>query len=189
MPQSPIISKESIELLLAWLAPTKEEGAVSYQAIHKKLVRYFGFKGCACPEELADRVFDRICFDILKLKERFQESADRSGIFLRYANYIYLEYVRERAHVILVPLSEDENKETKQNCLDSCLNEYEELDRRLLVDYYRYEPGKKIAWRNELAVKQNMSLNALRSQMCRWRMNLRECVIRCTQTAASKQVH
>src|SRR5204863_6195928 len=53
------LTRESFEILLAQLDPDRERAGELYETIRRKLIRLFEWRGCACPEDLADETFNR----------------------------------------------------------------------------------------------------------------------------------
>ena len=121
MPKPINLSRETFEDLLRWLASDKEVAAARYEEVHRKLVRHFAFKGCTCPEDLADKVMDRVAKKVRFFDSSLPWQEDRVGIFYSYTKYVYLEYVRSRIPVAPAPLCDDASLEKHDNCLEKCM--------------------------------------------------------------------
>ncbi len=188
MPKPINLSRETFEDLLRWLAPDKEVAAARYQEVHRKLVRHFAFKGCTCPEDLADKVMDRVAKKVRFFDSSLPWQEDRVGIFYSYTKYVYLEYVRTRIPVAPAPLCDAASLEKHHNCLEKCMLQLVEPDRQLLLDYYKYAPGQKIDHRKALAETRQMPLNALRIRVCRLRAGIKDCVVDCVQAQGADWV-
>lgn len=186
MPKPLNLSQELFDRLLQWLGSTPELAGAKYQEAHRRLTRHFGFKGCDCPEDLADQVIDRVARNVTF--SSIVPEKDRINVFYRYTKYVYLEYVRSRAPIVVVPLSEDIDLEKHYKCLDRCLQELAEPDRHLLLDYYGYAPGQKIQRRQMLAEDRKIALNALRIRVCRLRAALKRCIMSCIRSQESALV-
>lgn len=191
MLKSSNLSQETLEDLLRWLAPDapdKEVAAYRYEEVRCKLVRHFAFKGCVCPEDLADKVMDRVAKKV-RLFDSSLPWGDRVRIFYSYTKYVYLEYVRSRIPVPPAPLCDDANLEKHHECLERCMLQLVEPDRQLLLDYYKYAPGQKIEHRKALAETRQMPLNALRIRVCRLRAGIKDCVVDCVKAEGADWIH
>ncbi len=182
------LSQEAFEDLLRWLAHDKELAAARYEEVHRKLVRHFAFKGCVCPEDLADKVMDRVAKKVQFFDSSLPWQEDRVGIFYSYTKYVYLEYVRSRIPVPPEPLCDDADMEKHHNCLERCMLQLAEPERQLVLDYYKYAPGQKIEHRKALAETSQVPLNALRIRVCRLRAEIRDCVVDCVQAAGANWI-
>jgi len=54
------MTQEAFDLLLAQLDGDREQAAIRYEALRRKLLKFFEWRGCAFTEELADDTIDRI---------------------------------------------------------------------------------------------------------------------------------
>ena len=64
-------------------------------------------------------------------------------------------------------------------CLEKCVAELDELNRRIITRYYIGSERVKIDNRRELAASLGLSQNALTIRACRIRTRLEACVRRC----------
>jgi hypothetical protein len=185
MPKASALSQETFERLLQWLGPDREGSAAKYRQVHQRLTRLFEFKGCACPEDLADRVIDRVAKRIQDLPPI--ESGEQMGLFYSFVRYVYLEHLRERAPAALEQPAADSDVERRHQCLDLCLGRLADADRELILHYYRYPPGGKIQHRKAIAERMQIALNALRIRMCRLRSSIEQCVAQCVRSEVSQR--
>src|SRR5262249_58621256 len=65
------------------------------------------------------------------------------------------------------------------DCLEQCLNQLENKERELILEYYQGEKRTKIERRAHLATSLGLSLNALSIRACRIRNKLEDCVRKC----------
>jgi DNA-directed RNA polymerase specialized sigma24 family protein len=89
------LTRESFEILLAQLDPDRERAGELYESIRRRLIRLFEWRGCACPEDLADETFNRVA---RKLAEGVKlVSADPYSYFCGVAHLRFKEVSRNAA--------------------------------------------------------------------------------------------
>lgn len=193
MPRHSDLPPEDFDRLLKWLdAPADLPGA-RYQQVHRRLVKYFAFKGCDTPEDLADEVMDRVA-RFLRKEISVEHPEDQFRVFFGFAKNIYSEYLRARQQMSALPANLNQNVsdtgyiEKEHECLDSCMQRLPEPERNLLVHYYAYPPKAKIEHRKEIAAHMGLAQNALRIRMCRLRSRVTDCVMRCLDLGRMPQV-
>jgi len=86
------LTRESFDILLAQLDPDRERAGERYEAIRRKLVRLFEWRGCAAPEDLADETINRVARRLAEGVEL--RSADPYGYFCGVAHLLYKEVLR-----------------------------------------------------------------------------------------------
>jgi hypothetical protein len=79
-------------------------------------------------------------------------------------------------------VDEDDQKEIRSRCLDSCLDKLSLEARDLILDYYAETKRAKIDHRLQLA--HDSTINAVRIRTCRIRKRLEKCVKNCVSNAA-----
>ncbi|MBS1793430.1 MAG: sigma-70 family RNA polymerase sigma factor [Acidobacteria bacterium] len=184
------VSQNSFEKLLALLdASDREAAGASYEALRARLVRFFEWRGCETPEELADTVFDRL----LKKIGEGEEIQNVTAYAATVARFVFKESRRNPA---VFAESIDENpaaagiaaRETAEpdaagdrrfTCLEKCLGTFDAETRRLLIAYYDTDERTMIATRKRLAESLAVSLNTLRIRVCRLKSRLEGCVRDC----------
>lgn len=177
--------RQAFDLVLASLDADREKAGEFYERIRQKLLRFFEWRGAHCPEELADRTFDRVGRK-LEEGETIREK-DPAGYFYGVARNILREHwtERRRQSVSLDRLAaeprraEDPEAETRFRCLESCLESLPPKDRELLLGYYVGRGIEKIENRRKISTGLGLAPNALRIRMFRLRARLEECVERC----------
>jgi len=179
------MSQDNLERLLNWFGQDRDVSAKKYLETHERLTRWFYFKGCDCPEDLADEVMDRVAKKLPPPKQ------DRIAVLLGFAGYVFMEYIHDRNRFIEEhDWGEDSSdtdetvvKEMRARCLDGCLEKLPKKDdRQFLLEYHKYEPGGKIHWRKAMAQARHTTLNALRLRSCRLKSVVGECVRNCFQS-------
>jgi DNA-directed RNA polymerase specialized sigma24 family protein len=179
------VTADELEHLLALLDPDRERAAERYEAIRRKLIRLFEWRGSPLPEDLADMTFDRVA---RKLAQGLVIHADDSySYFCGVAYRVHQEQLRKRArndsliesgdwrHVY--PPAEGEPEDPRLDGLRRCLAGLPEEQRQLLLGYHTGE--NRIKSRQQLAESLGDSLNALRIKVHRVRRQLESCLARC----------
>lgn len=181
---SPALNQESLEALLAMLDHDRDQAAVKYEAIRRKLIRLFEWRGCEFPEDLADVTFDRVA---KRMSEGVEvRSADPFGYFCGVAHLVYKEVWREMARKQKAfdsgdwPPSppEEEPEDHRLACLKECLAQLPADQRHLLLEYHKGEDGN-IRTRKRLAGELDIPINALRIRVHRIRRKLEDCIESC----------
>jgi DNA-directed RNA polymerase specialized sigma24 family protein len=173
------LTTEAFEALLSSLHPgNREAAAVRYEDLRKNLIRYLDRRRCSVAEDLADATLDRVARKVMT--KTIPVLAEQSGIyFLRVARFIYLEYLREEARK---PKSmpgtlsaSDPEDERRTECLERCLAQLPDKDRRFFVEYYRAGADE----RKRMAASKDISPNAVRMRVHKILMRLQNCSRRC----------
>jgi DNA-directed RNA polymerase specialized sigma24 family protein len=176
---------EALDKLLATLSPDRDKAGEEYEIIRRKLHRFFEWRGCDAGDRLTDKTFDRV---MRRLDEGQVISKSRAYIY-SVARFIYKEWLREQQPTVLIdetvaglvdpePL-DSERDDPRVHCFDGCLAGLSSEDQEIILEYYTGEKREKIERRMQLALKYNLSLNALRIRVHRIRKDLEECVKRC----------
>jgi hypothetical protein len=185
------IPPDDFDRLLRWFGPDRDISAKKYLEAHERLTRWFHFKGCNRPEDLADEVVDRVA------KKLPPPNPDHIALLLGYARNVLHEHWRERIRFdeerdpSEEPAGMDETalNEMLARCLDNCLERLPQKDdRQLLLEYHKYELGGKIQWRKAMAAARHTTLNALRLKACRLKSVVADCVKRCCQSGGETEV-
>src|SRR5215510_1438398 len=173
--------------LLNWLGGERE-----YVEMSRRLIGYFDKRGCYAPEDLADKTLDRV------MRFLREENKDHYDIKLCFstARQVFLEELRrpERKHNHLdsvthetftdpdkIAALEEERSEKEKllACLEKCSQELPVDDFNLIIQYYHGEGRVKLENRKTLAAGRGKSDGALRTDACRIRKKLRDCVTMC----------
>ena len=178
--------RDAFERLLGVLDPDRERAAQAYETLRQKLVRFFEWRGADAPQDLADRVVDRVSRKLAE-GETIREKQP-SGYFYGVARNILREHwdEKKRERVALRALPREEVSEASDpvfdqrlRCLERCLEGLSAGNRELITRYYQGETRKKIENRKSLAGSLDIPLNALRIRACRLREKIEKCVVEC----------
>lgn len=183
------LTPESFEILLAQLHPSRERAGELYEAIRRKLIRLFEWRGCACPEDLTDETFNRVA---RKLAEGVKlHSADPYSYFCGVAHLRFKEVSRSAARErraldahgdLLLPTAlpvvpDEEPGDRRLDCLRKCLAALPADPRDLMLKYYQGDGN--IRNRKALSQELGIPLNALRIRVHRLRRKLESCLDDC----------
>jgi RNA polymerase sigma factor (sigma-70 family) len=172
-----VLTQESFDALLGWLAPDPERAAARYEEIRRRLIRFFTCRKCAAAEDLTDETINRVA---LKMLEGLTYVGEAAPYFYGVAQNVYLEYIRKKPPVPLPPPPRPtEEVERAHACLEQCLERLQPRSRELIREFYQEERQAKIEHRKRLAERLGMTPNALRIQAHRIRLVLLECVRQC----------
>ena len=169
--------------MLKWLDSDREQAALKYEDIRKRLIKIFTGRACVEAEDLADETINRVISKLDELEKEFE--GDRGRYFFGVANKVYLEYLRKKAPQP-PPFSQiDSNQiELEFRCLEHCIETLSEADRYLLLQYYGAEGGAKVEHRKRLAEELGIAPNALRIRAYRIRVGLQACMEKCMEDAS-----
>ena len=174
---------EEFKDLLRWLGPDRDAATDRYFSIRRGLVKMFEVRGCLDADELADETIDRVVRKASILVETYQ--GEPAAYFYGVAKNVFRESVRkprgEELPENIAAFAPDEDDEGRLKCLDKCLAELSDDDRHLIVGYYAFEQGEKIAARRSLATMLGLTMNHLRIRAFRVREALHKCLRTCME--------
>lgn len=173
-----VLSQESFDALLNWLAPERDQAGRRYEEIRSRLIKIFMCRGCHEPEDLADETINRVTTRLQDIQRKFK--GDRAKYFYGVANKVHLEYLRRKKlqDVTLQPI-DSQVVEIEFRCLEECLDKLSSENRQLVLQYYQSERKARIDQRKVLAKELGIRLNALRIRAHRIRVTLQECLQNC----------
>ncbi|HEY8224307.1 MAG TPA: hypothetical protein VIG25_03445 [Pyrinomonadaceae bacterium] len=178
MNKSWVLTQESFDALLDWLAPERDEAGQRYEEIRTRLIKIFTCRGCHEPEELADETINRVTNRLPEIRGQFK--GNQAKYFYGVANKVHLEYRRRKQpQPVALPLIDSAQVEIQFKCLERCLDDLSAENRYLVLQYYQFERKAKIDQRKVLARNLGIRLNALRIRAHRIRTMLQECVRKC----------
>ena len=184
-----LLTETGFNRLLDYLDPDRDVAAGKYERIQRKLVKFFEYRGCTSPEELADATIDRVTRRLLEGEEI--RAADPSAYFYGVARNVARESwsVEGTRPADQLPdrseTQEPVEAEDRFRCLDQCLERLTPEARRLILEYYEGQGRHKIENRQRLATELQISQSALRLRAQRIREQLEKCVRRCVQSPDS----
>lgn len=174
------LSQEAFDSLLEWLDSDREQAAIKYEDIRKRLIKIFTGRACAEAEDLADETINRVISKLDELGKGFE--GDRGRYFYGVANKVYLEFRRKKTPQPPPSSPVDSNQiEREFRCLEHCIEALSEADGYLLQQYYGAEGGAKVDHRKRLAEELGIAPNALRIRAYRIRVGLQECMEKCME--------
>lgn len=178
------LTQETFDQLLARLDTDRERAGEKYEEIRHKLVKFFEWEGCPCPEDQADEVINRVARKI----DEGAEIHDLYGYCFGVARMLLMEIFREREKqqraMERLPWSEAAAEEPDEptprlECLEQCLRGLPPETRELIMQYYQGEERARIENRRKLAERLMIPVNALRNRALRLRAKLESCVDYC----------
>lgn len=178
-----VLTRESLEKLLVHLDNDPERAGERYESLRQGLLKFFAWRGCTCPEELADEVIDRVARKIAQGEEILNIRGYVTGV----ARFVHRETVKagERHEAILrqMPRNADvENPMTEDDrleCIRACLRALPEESYKLVMAYYQDDKKGRIESRRQMARQMDVSPDTLRMRLLRLRAKLEECVVDC----------
>ena len=184
-----VITQTGFDKFLALLDADREQAGAKYEFLRVRLIKFFEWRNCGNAEELTDIIFDRLIKKIVEGEQIQNISAYSATI----AQFVFKEDCRNRErlfqsiedvpeieHLIKNPkFNEDETDALQTNCLERCLAEFSDENRRLIIAYHDTDEHVMIATRKRLADSLNISLNTLRIRVCRLKSKLEDCTTKC----------
>jgi DNA-directed RNA polymerase specialized sigma24 family protein len=172
------LTQECFDRLLDWLGPDREQAALRYEEIRRRLIRIFEARGCDTPEELADRTFDRVCEKVQEIAQNY--TGDPARYFYGVAQKIHLESLRRKPLSGLLPPPDGGPEiEREYQCLEDYMASLPEETRLMVLEYYSEEKQALIEKRKAMAKRLGITGATLRLKMHRIRENLRKYVKEC----------
>ncbi len=175
---------EAFDLFLSCLDADAEQVGEKYEAIRRKLIKYFDWRGAHFPEECADETINRV---IRKL-ESGETIRDIPTYCYGIARLVFLETLKKPDNrrtsldeliPVAAPQPFQEEESAELECFERCLSELPEESRQLILQYYQDERREKINNRQAMADRLGIPLNALRSRVQRIRDKLERCAANC----------
>jgi RNA polymerase sigma factor (sigma-70 family) len=193
------VDKQPFESLLIWLDSDRERAGGLYEQVRTKLIRFYEFRGCPFPEELADDTIQRGARKISE--DTIFRPPDPFIYFRGIARNVLLEYLKNRKKrpttvfddlppsnlpaIDPVELEKQSmmrsRKERMLECLDDCLSHLPSESRELFVEYNRDQKRERIDNRLLIAERIGIDINALRSRVTRIRERLKSCIAGCAR--------
>lgn len=177
------LTQDAFDLLLAQLDVNRHEAGKKYEILRRKLIKFFEWRGCSFPEDLADETFNRVAKSLDKGEEIHNFTAYCAGT----ARHIFLESLRtRRREAVLQDIPQNlpastEEPDLRRGCLERCMQELSQEDLNLIVEYYQEDKQARINARRNLAARLDIPLNALRIRTYRIRVRLEACVDQCVK--------
>src|SRR5438105_138531 len=115
------LSQSSFDQFLDVLDSNRDRAGQKYEALRTRIVKFFEWRACRFPDDLADETLDRV----IKKIDLGEQINDHVNYAYGVARLVYLEsykqQAREQAIVIDIPAkdsSEDEDEDLRVGCLE-----------------------------------------------------------------------
>jgi DNA-directed RNA polymerase specialized sigma24 family protein len=180
LPGSTLTQEMFDNLLTSLHRGSRETAGEIYEQLRDSLIHYFERRRCSVPDTLADQALDRVAIKLMKNPIPLL-SRNPGTYFLRVARFIYLEYVKKettkavRSTALFPVHSFDSDDQGQYECLQACLMELSDEDRRF---FREYEMANARGKRN-LAESQGISINAVTLRAFKIRRRLEACTRDC----------
>ena len=172
-----VLTPESFEALLSWLAQDREEAGEKYEAIRHRLIVFFTGRGCLEADELADETITRVALKLPALINEYQ--GDPTYYFLGVARNVYQEYLRRVPRMTKLHPAPAAWSEVQFVCMEKCMDKLAPHSRRMFEQYHGAKGHGKTENRQSLAEQLGIALNALRIRVYRVRATLKMCIEEC----------
>ncbi len=162
-----VLTETSFDKLLDCLGKDREQAGAAYEAIRRKLTRFFEWRGAASPEERVDETFNRVarkledgvailnpaayCNEVARLV--LLESFKRPEPKLTSLEDLEPQQAAKLVSVMPSAMNDDSDREARLGCLEICLSKLPAENWELIVEFYRDERRAKIDGRNALAAR------------------------------------
>jgi DNA-directed RNA polymerase specialized sigma24 family protein len=194
------LTPEQFDKLLACLAADRELAADQYEQLRRALITFFEFRGALQPLDEADEVIDRVARRLDEGREIF--AANPRSYFYAVARNVWRERCASPVSEVELetaplpisgrtPLEILEEAEAERvrahrlNCLQICLQKFDDNERALIIGYYEGSGGAKIRNRQLLADQLGITVSTLRVRACRLRERLDAGVKRCLKNSGA----
>ncbi len=181
------LNQDAFDGLLAQLSTDRKIAGEKYLLLRKNLVRFFETRKIFGAEEATDEVLDRLAKKIQsgEIIDKLTNYASGIARLVALENYKKPAFEElpvdlEQSKPFFGGFTEDtEEKESRLNCLEKCLNELSDENRETVIAYYEGDGNQKIENRKRLGAKLGIPQNALCKRIIRLREKLESCVSKC----------
>ena len=177
------LDRDAFERLLSALGSDREAASREYEALRRRLIHFFDWRGARAPDVLADQTLDRLA---RKLEEG--EAVANIDAYVRaIARFVLQEWVRQsmreqtalEALARMPPVAVAPSADVDTPCLQRCVAELPEESRVLIVAYYEGEGQVHLRERKVLADRLGLTYAALKKRAHRIRNRLEACIAAC----------
>jgi DNA-directed RNA polymerase specialized sigma24 family protein len=175
------LTPEAFEALLQTLGPDRGAAARRYEALRRRLIKFFSWERCTFPEDRADEVINRFARRLAGGEPIANPESYCHGIARLVVREAQLEMARqqETARQLHVLPALAAGPSDGDRCLARCLKTLEPAQRDLLLGYYEGEKSQRIQNRARLSMKLGITLNTLRNRALRLREKMERCTREC----------
>ena len=193
-----VLTQTGFDQLLATLDADREQAGAKYESLRVRLLKFFEWRNCESADELTDTVFDRV----VKKIQAGEQIQNINAYAATVAQFVFKEDCRSRARLFQSiednpaienltatngSVETEETDDARLDCLEKCLAEFSEENRRLVTAYYDTDERTMIAARKRLADSLEVPLNTLRIRVCRLKAKLEDCTIDCCRKVSSSR--
>lgn len=166
-----------------WLRSDRE-----YCRVKDMLILFFSSRECGAEsDELADQVFDQVEKRLVNDPDFVEEFEGPPIRWFWGVARKFLAKARQRRKIYALPEPVGpEDRHQRLDCLDQCLSRMIDRQKTLILEYYGYEEGEKIAHRKKLAKRMGLTMNALRLRTFKIRRPIQQCVSDCLKSRNSE---
>ena len=136
------LSQEAFDALLEWLDSDREQAAMKYEEIRKRLIKIFTGRACAEAEDLADETINRVTSKLDEIGPEFE--GDRGRYFFGVANKVYLEFRRKKSPQPTVYAPRSKSNRTRISLPGACIETLSEENRYLLLEFSGAEGSARV---------------------------------------------
>ena len=185
------LTQDAFDLLLAQLDTDRQQAGAKYEALRRKLVKFFEWRGCGFSEDFADDTINRVARNLEAGEKIRHFAAYCAGI----ARHVFLESLRTRQQQEALQTmpnpsaTPSDDSDRRWECLEHCLRELPPESFHLIVQYYQEDKHTRIEARRDLAARLGIPLNALRIRAHRIRLRLEGCVQECMRPSEGKETN
>lgn len=184
-------SPEQLNLLLERLDPNRDRAGEIYEALRRKLMKYFVWNNCYPSDDLADETLDRVAKKLKEVEDvgQFAFGVARMIRLEAYDRMKRMQQPPEDSCSDNDPSPVEEFSETamvnkidmekRRACLAKCFSRLSVEERGWVQEYYGAEERSEADHRQKMAEKLGLSAGALRTRMNRLRDRLEECIKVC----------
>lgn len=180
--------------LLEAFAPDRNEAGKEYERLRTKLIRYFEWRAVGPAEELVDETFNRAARRLEEGKELDDVIAFIFGV-ARNVHHEARRRLKEEPVALddtpesqYAPAPDQVEPDAREECFDRCMEKLLPDSRVLILEYYQGERRAKIEFRQKIAEKLRIPLNALRIRAHRIRIGLEKCIRECLEAGQRRNV-
>lgn len=178
------LSSGGFDRLLGFLNRDRDRAAEAYELLHRKLIKFFDWRGHPDPEHVADLTLNRVA---RKLEDGTEvRSSNPASFVLGVARMVFLEESRRLARHdqvepsvladLTVESDDQQEHELRLSTLESCLETLDGESRDFLLRYYAESGSRKIEIRKQMSRDMGISAGVLRLRAHRLRVKLEGCV-------------
>ena len=96
------LTQGAFDLLLAQLDTDRQQAGTKYEALRRKLVKFFQWRGCSLPEDLADDTINRVARRVEEIAKTYER--DPALYFYGVVNKILLEQLKKQKPLTRTPV-------------------------------------------------------------------------------------